>query len=366
MQGADKPTTQSVLLRSGLTITSPRASPREALENKGPQRGGGGENTKHTEFSEHTENYLSARAHTHTSAPFWHKERENLRHPHSRATPRRPAHCCSSSAGTTPHATPPRYHETQRPSGTHPLRARTAGLKREPAYGARAGGGVGKGPADGKGRSGGYTGEAEENGRSAGVERGKGQAEEARGPGRGAGREGKARPRGMCLRVPAAPPWSTRRRSSRSPQQATCTNGLRRARQGRGRGGGAGCGKRVGWSRCSHRPGRSRRDADEEGDVEPRRRRCWREPAPRGGGGEGGARAEGTVERRHSTAPLRLRRRPARVEPGCRGGGGGWATHRRAMPRRRSSPSPPPSASARARACGPSSRRAARCRRPSR
>ena len=40
----------------------------------------------------------------------------------------------------------------------------------------------------------------------AGVERGKGQAEEARGPGRGAGREGKARPRGMCLRVPTARP----------------------------------------------------------------------------------------------------------------------------------------------------------------
>jgi hypothetical protein len=58
------------------------------------------------------------------------------------------------------------------------------------------------------------------------------------------------------------------------------------------------------------------------------------------GRGEGGARAEGTVERRPSTATLlRLRRRPARVEPGWRGGGVAWATHRRAMPRRRSAPS---------------------------
>ena len=106
MQGADKPTTQSVLLRSGLTITSPRASPREALENKGPQSGVGGENTKHTEFSEHTENYLSARAHTHTSAPFWHKERETSA-THT-AAPRHAAPRTAAAAAQAPRRTPHR------------------------------------------------------------------------------------------------------------------------------------------------------------------------------------------------------------------------------------------------------------------
>ena len=106
MQGADKPTTQSVLLRSGLTITSPRASPREALENKGPQRGGG-ENTKHTEFSEHTENYLSARAHTHTHPPPFGTKSERTSATHT-AAPRHAAPRTAAAAAQAPRRTPPR------------------------------------------------------------------------------------------------------------------------------------------------------------------------------------------------------------------------------------------------------------------
>ena len=82
---------------------------------------------------------------------------------------------------------------------------------------------MGKGLRTGKGG-----GERRIHGRSGGewAERGWKEAKgrrRARGAGRGAGREGKARPRGMCLvRVPAAPPRSTRRRSPVRARVAPC------------------------------------------------------------------------------------------------------------------------------------------------
>ena len=57
--------------------------------------------------------------------------------------------------------------------------------------------------------------------------------------------------------------------------------------------------------------------------------------------GHSDAKLEALVERRHSTAPLRLRRRPAESSSGWRDGEMGGATHHRAVPAL--GPSPPAS-----------------------
>jgi hypothetical protein len=91
----------------------------------------------------------------------------------------------------------------------------------------------------------------------------------------------------------------------RSPQQTTYTNGLRRARQGRG-----------GRGRLRKGSGASRTDPSDREEVPTRKVVSNRGGVSAGvslhrGAAAGGARAEGTAERRHSTAPLRLRRLPA-------------------------------------------------------
>ena len=91
----------------------------------------------------------------------------------------------------------------------------------------------------------------------------------------------------------------------RSPQQTTYTNGLRRARQGRG-----------GRGRLRKGSGASRTDPTDREEVPTRKVVSNRGGVSAGvslhrGAAVGGARAEGTAERRHSTAPLRLRRLPA-------------------------------------------------------
>lgn len=109
----------------------------------------------------------------------------------------------------------------------------------------------------------------------------------------------------MCLRVPAAPPRSTRRRSSRSPQQATCTDGLRRARQGRGRGGagqaaGKGSVESVSHQRVDGQSSRGERVAPTRPIEEVPMRKVTSSP---GGAGAGASLHRGGAAARGAPAP---------------------------------------------------------------